>query len=216
MLSTIFHVACLSVAALATSAPVFPYSAVVRIRHDDALLFYYGRCDTAPETRWSGSGFKITVQDLSSLTLNVGPNTTFPLVALGVSVNYAPFFKFNASARATVIPVDKKQPGATTVRARLVPYKPSKSAFEFIGNSFSTRYTTRDGILDAWDILIDETFKGEETVVAQPGATLVYQDMASFGNIHGVSFQFFHVCTSCTSISFPKKTRWWTKWNGID
>jgi hypothetical protein len=34
-------------------------------------------------------------------------------------------------------------------------------------------YLTPEGILQAWDFLIGETFKAEETVVAQPGAALV-------------------------------------------
>ncbi|KAJ7289736.1 SGNH hydrolase-type esterase domain-containing protein, partial [Mycena rebaudengoi] len=218
MLPTIFHVVCLSVAALATSAPVSPYSAVVLIRHDDPLIFYYGRWDTAPETWWPDSGFKITVQDLSSLTLNLGPNTTFPLVALGVSVDSAPFFRLNGSARVTVIPVDKKQPGATTVvRMNAVRYfscqmnlesidlnaGPRLVPFEFIGDSFSTRYTTPDGIL------IGEMFKAEETVVAQPGVTLV--DMASVGNIHGMSFQSFQ--TKDTSYSFNPVHNYTTPWD---
>jgi hypothetical protein len=89
----------------------------------------------------------------------------------------------------------------------LVPYKPSKIAFEFIGDSFSTvsdfiihttlhcsliliiysgryqGYTTPDGILNAWDFLIGETFKAEETVVAQPGATLVVRFFLSRFNV---------------------------------
>ncbi|KAJ7176248.1 hypothetical protein C8R43DRAFT_1230410, partial [Mycena crocata] len=62
------------------------------IRNDNPHIFFHGRWDTAPET-WSGSGFKINVQNLSSLTLNLGPNTTaFPVIPLGVSVDYAPIF----------------------------------------------------------------------------------------------------------------------------
>ncbi|KAF8172529.1 SGNH hydrolase-type esterase domain-containing protein [Mycena galopus ATCC 62051] len=193
-----------------------------RILNDDPLIFYHGRWDKAPETWWyvSGSGFKLNVQDLSSLTINLGPNTTAPFVALGISIDYAPFFTINATEGATPIPLDlpavKQKPGATTVvrinaemyfgsqmnlesvdlneGAKLVPYVPSKLVFEFIGDSFSTvsfslGYTTPEGILNAWDFLIGETYKAEESVVAQPGAALT--DIFSYGNVHGMSFQFF-------------------------
>jgi hypothetical protein len=70
-------------------------------------------------TRRSGSGFKLNVQDLSSLTLNLGPNTTFPFVALGVSIDHQPFFTVNATAGANIISVPaavaRKHVGATTV-----------------------------------------------------------------------------------------------------
>ncbi|KAJ7716951.1 SGNH hydrolase-type esterase domain-containing protein [Mycena metata] len=234
--------ACLLVAALASPAPLD--SAVpppVHIPNDHPLIFFHGRWDTAPETWWyaSGSGFKINVQDLSSLVLNLGPNTTFPVVALGVSVNYEPFFNLNASAGANVIPLalPHKRPGATTVvrinaemyfdsqmnlesinlnaGAKLVLYKPSKIAFEFIGDSFSTV----NGILNAWDFLIGETFKAEETVVAQPGATLVVRikfigfpkDEFSFGNVHGMSFQFFR--TEDTSYFYNPIHNFTTPWD---
>ncbi|KAJ7045311.1 SGNH hydrolase-type esterase domain-containing protein [Mycena alexandri] len=226
--------ACLLVVALASPTPLDSAVApLVHIRNDHPLIFFHGRWDTAPETWWSGSGFKINVQDLSSLILNLGPNTTVPVVALGVSVDYQPFFSLNASASANVIPLalPHKRPGATTVvrinaemyfnsqmnlesidlnaGAKLVPYKPSKIAFEFIGDSFSTGYTTPDGILNAWDFLIGETFKAEETVVAQPGATLV--DEFSFGNVHGMSFQFFQ--TEDTSYFYDPIHNFTTPWD---
>ncbi|KAJ6564720.1 SGNH hydrolase-type esterase domain-containing protein [Mycena capillaripes] len=237
MLLAIVHVACLAIAALASLAQdanvtdtIIPH---VRIPNDHPLIFFHGRWDTAPETWWSGSGFKINVQGLSSMTLNLGPNTTVPFVALGVSVDYAPFFSLNATVGANIIPLalPHKRPGATTVvrinaemyfssqmnldsidlnaGAKLVPYKPSKLAFEFIGDSFSTGYTTPEGILQAWDFLIGETFKAEETVVAQPGATLV--DEFSFGNVHGMSFQFFQ--TEDTSYYYDPNHNFTTPWN---
>ncbi|KAJ6488878.1 SGNH hydrolase-type esterase domain-containing protein [Mycena sanguinolenta] len=230
MLLAIFQVACLFVGAVTVSVGQH-----VRIRNDDPLIFFHGRWDTAPETWWSGSGFKINVKDLSSLTINLGPNTTAPVIALGISVDYAPFFSLNASAGANVIPLDlpaqKKLPGATTVvrinaemyfgsqmnlesidlnpGARLVPYIPSKLAFEFIGDSFSTGYTTPEGIIQAWDFLIGETFKAEESVVAQPGAALV--DILSYGNVHGMSFQFFR--TEDTSYYYDPIHNYTTPWD---
>ena len=50
------------------------------------------------------------------MTLNLGPNTTAPLVTLGVSVDHQPFVSMNATAGANVIPVSlRKSSGATTV-----------------------------------------------------------------------------------------------------
>ncbi|KAJ7288858.1 SGNH hydrolase-type esterase domain-containing protein [Mycena rebaudengoi] len=225
-------VACFLSAALASPA-ASPASSHIRIPNNHPLIFFHGRWDTAPETWWSGSGFKINVQDLSSLTLNLGPNTSFPFVALGVSVDHAPFFTFNATTGANTIPLKltHKRPGSTTVvrinaemyfnsqmhlesidlnaGARLVPYKPSKLAFEFIGDSFSTGYTTPEGILQAWDFLVGETFKAEESVVAQPGAALV--DIFSFGNVHGMSYQFFR--TEDTSYFFNPNHNFTTPWS---
>jgi hypothetical protein len=56
-------------------------------------------------SRRGGSGFKLNVQDLSSLTLNLGPHTTAPLASLGVSVDYSPFYQVNVSEGANVIPL---------------------------------------------------------------------------------------------------------------
>ncbi|KAJ7488179.1 SGNH hydrolase-type esterase domain-containing protein [Mycena latifolia] len=230
MFLKVVHLASLVIAALASPAT----SPHVRIRNDDPLIYFHGRWDKAPETWWSGSGFKINVQDLSSLTLNLGPNTTAPLVSLGVSVDYAPFFTFNATAGANDIPLSfdtPKRRGATTVvrinaemyfnnqmnldsidlnaGAKLVPYKPSKLVFEFIGDSLSTGYTTPEGILQAWDFLIGETYKAEETVVAQPGAALV--DIFSFGNVHGMSYEFFR--TEDTGYYYNPNHNFTTPWD---
>ncbi|KAJ7677578.1 hypothetical protein B0H14DRAFT_3064722 [Mycena olivaceomarginata] len=215
MLHTLFTVACLVVTAMATAA-----APLVRIPNDHPLIFFHGRWDTAPETWWSGSGFKINVQDLTSLTLNLGPNTTAPFVALGVSVDYAPFVSINASAGANVIPIPPAKGKRTTVvrinaemyfssqmhlesidlnaGAKLVPYRPSKLVFEFIGDSLSTGYLTPEGILQAWDFLIGETFKAEET------------DIPSFGNVHGMSFQFFR--TEDTSYFYDPLHNFTTPW----
>ena len=45
----------------------------------------------------AGSGFKINVQNLTSLKLNLGEYTTSPIAAVGVSVDYAPFVTVNVS-----------------------------------------------------------------------------------------------------------------------
>ncbi|KAJ6609122.1 SGNH hydrolase [Mycena sp. CBHHK59/15] len=233
-----YAAACLVFGTFAASAS--PHSAhQVRIQNDDPLIFFHGRWDKAPGTWWSGSGFKINVQDLSSLTLNLGPNTTAPLVSLGISVDYAPFFTFNATEGANVIPlsssdVTQKRSGSGTVvrinvenyfnnrmnlesinlnpGARLLPYKPSKLVFEFIGDSFSTGYTTPEGILQAWTFLTGEKFKAEESVVAQPGAALV--DIFSFGNAHGMSYQFFR--TEDTGYYYTTDHNYTTPWISVE
>ena len=46
----------------------------------------------------TGSGFELFVEDLTSLTLNLGSHTTQLVAAIGLSVNYEPFryaFEFN-------------------------------------------------------------------------------------------------------------------------
>lgn len=53
----------------------------------------------------AGSGFKISVQDLSSLALRLGPHTTSPQVSLGVSVNYEPFYTVNVTEGVNEIPL---------------------------------------------------------------------------------------------------------------
>ncbi|KAF7312931.1 SGNH hydrolase [Mycena kentingensis (nom. inval.)] len=205
----------------------------VRIHNTNPLIFFHGRWDRAPETWWSGSGFKLNIRNLQSLTVNLGPNTTQPFVALGVSVDHAPFVSMNATAGANNIPISlphKSAKDTTVVRinaemyfnsqmhlesidlnpgAELVRYTPSKIAFEFIGDSFSTGYTTPEGILNAWDFIIGETYKAEHTVVAQPGAALL--DIFSFGNVHGMSFQFFQ--TEDTSYFFDPKHNFTTPWD---
>jgi hypothetical protein len=63
-----------------------------------------------------------------------------------------------------------------------------------------------EGVDQAWPFLVGEAFKAEHVVIAQPGAALsvsivvvlrtspnTAKDIVSFGNEHGVSFQFFRV-----------------------
>ena len=53
----------------------------------------------------AGSGFKLHVEDLTSLTLNLGAHTTSPLAAVGVSVDHEPFFTVNVTEGANHIPL---------------------------------------------------------------------------------------------------------------
>ncbi|KAF7352211.1 SGNH-hydro domain-containing protein [Mycena venus] len=70
-------------------------------------------------------------------------------------------------------------------------------------NSFQ-RASTRLG-----RFLVGEAFKAEHVVVAQPGAAL--SDIVSFGNEHGVSFQFFR--TEDTGYFYTTDHNFTTPWN---
>lgn len=47
------------------------------------------------------------------------------------------------------------------------------------------------GVDQAWPFLTAEAFKAEHNINAQPGAALA--DIVSYGNEHGVSYQYFRV-----------------------
>jgi len=178
------------------------------IANDDPSIFFHGRWDASPGTWWTGSGFKLNAQHLTSLTLNLGPHTTAPLTSLGISFDYGNFSTFNVSEGANAIPLPDG--GARVVRinsegwqnnrmnllslttnaeAKLLPYTPSRLAFQFIGDSLSAGQYLPEGVDQAWPFLTGEHFKAEHNVNAQPGAAL--SDIVSYGNQHGVSFQFF-------------------------
>ncbi|KAJ7271248.1 SGNH hydrolase-type esterase domain-containing protein [Mycena rebaudengoi] len=186
----------------------------VTIPHTHPFIYFHGRWDAAPGTWWAGSGLKLHVAHLSSLRLNLGEHTTAPFAAVGVSLDYGEFVTVNVSAGANVIsiPGNVKGNGArsTVVRinvqgwqnnrmhlesitlnegASLLPYTPADLTFTFIGDSLSAGQFLPKGVNQAWPFLVGEAFKAEHVVVAQPGAAL--SDIVSFGNMHGVSFQFF-------------------------
>ncbi|KAI0742982.1 SGNH hydrolase-type esterase domain-containing protein [Daedaleopsis nitida] len=199
------------------------------------LIHFHGRWDASPGTWWAGSGFKLHVQGLTSLTLNLGPHTTAPSASVGVSVDYAPFFTVNVTEGSNAIPLSSnsrelKARGTTVVRvnvegwqdnrinletivlnegARLLPYKASKLAFQFIGDSLSAGQYLPQGVDQAWPFLVGEHFKAEHNVNAQPGATL--KDIVSYGNQHGVSFQFFR--TEDTGYYYTTDHNYTTPWN---
>ncbi len=54
----------------------------------------------------AGSGFKLHVQNLRSLALNLGPHTTSPLASIAVSVDYNNFTTVNVSSGTNVIPLE--------------------------------------------------------------------------------------------------------------
>jgi len=169
------------------------------------------------------------------MTLNLGEHTTTPLAAVGVSVDYAPFVNVNVSTGSNTIPLGntlarKSASGNTVVRinvqgwqdnrihfenivlnhgARLLRYKPSDLTFHIVGDSLSAGQFLPQGVDQAWPFLAGEFMKAEHVVVAQPGATLT--DMFSYGNAHGLAFQFFQ--TEDTGYYYTSDHNFTTAWD---
>ncbi|KAA1475977.1 hypothetical protein DENSPDRAFT_784230 [Dentipellis sp. KUC8613] len=222
---------------LANASPTVSSSSPVNVRSDDPLIYFHGRWDRSPGTWWAGSGFKLNVDGLSSLELTLGPHTTSPNVSIGVSVDYGPFNIVNVSAGNNVVPLtpvpsdtDENKPAHHVVRinaqqwqdnrvnlesitlnagAELRPYEPSKLAFQFIGDSLSAGQYLPGGVDQAWPFLTGEHFKAEHVVTAQPGAAL--SDILSYGNVHGVSYQFFR--TEDTGYYYTTDHNYTTPWD---
>ncbi|KAI0791093.1 SGNH hydrolase-type esterase domain-containing protein [Abortiporus biennis] len=93
--------------------------------------------------------------------------------------------------------------------ARLLPYTPSKLAFQFIGDSLSAGQYLPQGVDQAWPFLTGEHFKAEHTVTAQPGAAL--SDIVSYGNQHGLSYEFFR--TEDDGYYYTTDHNYTTPWN---
>ncbi|KAI8996285.1 SGNH hydrolase [Trametes punicea] len=206
------------------------------IPNDHPLLYYHGRWDSSPGTWWAGSGFKLRVAGLSSLSLNLGPHTTAPLASIAVSLDYDPFYTVNVSAGTNAIPlngisgatVSEKSTSVVRINvegwqnnrinlesvvlnkgARLLPYTASKLAFQFIGDSLSAGQYLPQGVNQAWPFLTGEFFRAEHRVNAQPGAAL--SDIVSYGNEHGLSYQYFR--TEDTGYFYTTDHNYTTPWN---
>ncbi|EIM80236.1 uncharacterized protein STEHIDRAFT_68498 [Stereum hirsutum FP-91666 SS1] len=207
------------------------------VQNKDPLIYYHGRWDDSPGTWWAGSGFKIHVENLSSMTLNLGPHTTSLLASIGVSLNYGDFTTVNVSEGSNTLPLQSLQSdseenttGKNVIRintegwqdnrinlenitlnsgAKVLPYKPSRLAFQFIGDSLSAGQYLPKGVDQAWPFLVSESFKAEHVVVAQPGAALT--DIVSYGNVHGVSYQFFK--TEDTGFYYTTDHNYTTPWD---
>ncbi|KAJ3541786.1 hypothetical protein NM688_g6041 [Phlebia brevispora] len=209
-LTRILAAVVLSCTALASSVATQDGENIV-VPNDHPSIFYHGRWDRAPGTWWAGSGFKLNVEDLTSLTLNLGKNTTIPSTSIGVSLNYGSFVTVNVSEGANVIPLSdiseestSKSPRSTVVRittegwqnnrmnleslelnpgAKLQEYTPSKLTFQIIGDSLSAGQYLDQGVLQAWPTLTAEFFKAELLVNAQPGAALkARSEVSSYGS----------------------------------
>ncbi|PBK69341.1 hypothetical protein ARMSODRAFT_886424 [Armillaria solidipes] len=203
----------------------------LKVENTDSQIYLHGRWDASPGTWWAGSGFKLHVQNLRSLALNLGPHTTSPLASIAVSIDYNNFTTVNVSFGTNAIPLEPSSP-SSVVRinvegwennrinleslvlnsdANLLSYQPSELSFLFIGDSLSAvggQYLPQ-GINQAWPFLIGERFKAEHTVIAQPGAALT--DIESYGNVHGISFQFFK--TEDTGYYYTTDHNYTTPWN---
>ncbi|KAL7278773.1 hypothetical protein ACG7TL_007781 [Trametes sanguinea] len=185
----------------------------------------------------AGSGFKLHVQDLSTLTLNLGPHTTAPLASVGVSVDYEPFYTVNVSAGANVIPLNgspsspQMKGTASVVRINVEGWQDNRINLEAISlnkwvipalhlclpcseltsgvGSGSQGQFLPEGVNQAWPFLTGESFKAEHRVNAQPGAAL--SDIVSYGNEHGVSYQYFR--TEDTGYFYTTDHNYTTPWN---
>ncbi|KAF9472634.1 SGNH hydrolase [Pholiota conissans] len=221
---------------MATTVSAIRPSPGVTIKNDHPLIYYHGRWDASPGTWWAGSGFKLNVKNLRSLSLNLGEHTTSPFAAIGVSVDGSNFVTVNASAGANSIPIlpgplSSSHTNATSIvrinvegwqnnrinleslvlnsDASLLPYPPSKLSFQFIGDSLSAGQYLPQGVNQAWPFLVGEAFKAEHRVNAQPGAALT--DILSYGNVHGVSYQYFK--TEDTGFYYTTDHNFTTPWN---
>ncbi|KAI1785442.1 hypothetical protein LXA43DRAFT_976224 [Ganoderma leucocontextum] len=87
------------------------------ISNDNPLIHFHGRWDASPGTWWVGSGFKLHVEGLTSLTLNLGPHTTSPLASIGVSVDFEPFYTVNVTQGSNAIPLRRGSIPTTTAPA---------------------------------------------------------------------------------------------------
>jgi len=201
----------------------------VAISNNDPRIHFHGRWDDSPGTWWASSGLKLHVENLKTFSLNLGPHTTTPLASVGVSLNYGDFFTVNVSQGLNSI-LGQSVAGESVVRlnvegwqnnrinlesillnsdATLLTYTPSKLAFQFIGDSLSAGQFLPEGVDQAWPFITSEDFKAEHNINAQPGAALT--DIVSFGNEHGVSFQFFR--TEDTGYFDTTDHNFTTPWN---
>ncbi|KAF8485403.1 SGNH hydrolase-type esterase domain-containing protein [Gautieria morchelliformis] len=217
-----------------SSSPAVTASSNTALNIADPRVHLNGSWDEAPGTWWTGSGFKLYVENLSSLTLNLGPHTTQPWAAIGCSVNYGPFQSLNVSEGVNILPLDPDPNGMNSSRsvvrinaqgwqnnrlnvesivlnpgAKALTYKPSRIAFQFIGDSLSAGQFLDNGVDGAWPFITGETFRAEHNVNAQPGAALT--DILSFGNVHGVSYQFFR--TEDTGFYYTSDHNFTTPWS---
>ncbi|CAK5266700.1 unnamed protein product [Mycena citricolor] len=184
----------------------------VTISNTDPLVYFHGRWDTSPGTWWAGSGFKLHVANLQSLAISLGPHTTQPNAAVGVSVDYGAFITANVSAGVNQIPLPpsalgKKKSESTVVRVNVEGWQANRINLEEI--ILNEGQFLPKGVDQAWPFLVGEQYKAEHVVVAQPGAALT--DIFSYGNAHGLSFQFFR--TEDTGYYYTTDHNYTTPWD---
>ncbi|KIM28504.1 hypothetical protein M408DRAFT_307790 [Serendipita vermifera MAFF 305830] len=208
------------------------------INPGNPLIWYHGRWDWGRETWWSSTGFTLNVENLSSLSLQLGPNTTQPFVSVGISVNYGEFTQFNLTSgtAGNVIPLSVSTSQASGRKTRsvirlmvqgwennnlqlekiilnsgssLLSYQPSPLNFLFIGDSFGAGQYISNGINGAWPSITAETFKAEQQDNAIPGICLA--DYHCWGNTHGLSYIFFK--TEDSLYYYNPKHNYTTNWD---
>ncbi|KAG8934744.1 hypothetical protein FRC02_009325 [Tulasnella sp. 418] len=207
------------------------------IKPNNSKIFYHGRWDEFRGTWWPGSGFKLHVSGLTSLSLSIGTeHTTQPYALVGVSIDYEPFKTYNISGGLNIILPEsgaqqngwKKKKSVVRLAtegwqnnrielksinlnkdADLLPYTPSKLSFQFIGDSLTAGQYNTQGVISSWGFLTGETFKAEHNIQAQPGACLT--DQVCWGNAHGMSYQFF--MTEDTGYYYTTDHNYTTPWN---
>ena len=122
-------IATLLLPAWTTTIPTGHPPTTVTIKNDNSFIYYHGRWDTSPGTWWyvaqfrhffrfwfrsfwlpfrASSGFKLNIQNLHSLTLNLGEHTTSPSAAVGVSIDGSDFTTVNVSTGVNTIPLPTK------------------------------------------------------------------------------------------------------------
>ncbi|KAF8322144.1 hypothetical protein DL93DRAFT_2162987 [Clavulina sp. PMI_390] len=180
------------------------------ISKSNPLIRYHGRWDATQSTWWAGTGFKLYVKNLKSISLNLGNLTTSPYVAAGLSVDYANFTSLNLTAGINAITLPQPIAKSTVLRfnvegwvsnrlqlesilinedAELQPYTQSSVKFQFIGDSLTSGQYDPNGVDDSWGFVVAETLKAEYQINAMPGGCLT--DQNCWGNVRGVSHQFF-------------------------
>ncbi|KAG2005506.1 hypothetical protein CC2G_001907 [Coprinopsis cinerea AmutBmut pab1-1] len=230
------------VAALAVASPVLGapqggpiLPAFKTIPSNDRNIFYHGRWDENNGSWWAGTGFKVNIQNLRRLSINLGTNSSWPSAPTAISFDNGKFetVELASGTNHIAIPehIAKAERGKTTllrvnvqgwqqnriqfqsldlnIDARLEPYKPAKRAFQFIGDSLSAGQFLPQGVNQAWPFLVGEHFKAEHRINAQPGATLT--DRESYGNVHGISYQYFR--TEDTGFIWTSDHNYTTPWD---
>jgi hypothetical protein len=112
-----------AIALLLTAGSCATVPKSVTIQNNDPLIYFHGRWDSSPGTWWwgkflnitivrvyltfsrAGSGLKLNVRNLKSLSLDLGPHTTTPFTSVGVSFDYGEFITANISEGSNAIPV---------------------------------------------------------------------------------------------------------------
>ncbi|KAF8191808.1 hypothetical protein BJ912DRAFT_925215 [Pholiota molesta] len=174
---------------MATAHSLFPRRTLNAFRHHSAIL-----------------------TNLQSLALNLGPHTTSPFAAIGVSIDNAPFFTSLSLQRLPSPPfVDLNVEGSannhinlesmtlnsvtdyfqglleTLFFCKILIYTALRSSYM----TFNQGYLLPMGVDQAWTFLVGQRYEAEQRINAAPGAALT--DIPSYGNVHGISYQDFKV-----------------------